>query len=230
MPARVLLKAFAIAFLATVVACDDSTGPIAPGNESTIHVVNGTLGDVRLKIDGENKVNSLGAGQVSAGIQVPEGTRTVTLEALNGSNVVATAVAQVVASEGTYYVAATGLDAASFNASTVADTAAIPAPGMTKLRVIHLAAAAPAFDVLRKQPDFPNAVTFQSGGAFPYGGETIYVQSTAGTWDVILRGATATGPFAGGDIVRSFTLASSDVFTIAILDGPNGTIRVERLP
>ena len=50
MPARILLKAFVIASLATVVACDDSTAPAESGNESTIHVVNGTLGDARRSI------------------------------------------------------------------------------------------------------------------------------------------------------------------------------------
>ncbi len=111
---------------------------------------------------------------------------------------------------------------ASLGAVALSDTGAAPVAGRGKLRVVHLAAGAPAVDVWRTQPDFPTAVRVMF--PFAYRAESAYVQSTPGTWTVFVTAAGQAAPVraASGPIA----VAGGEVRTVVLLDAPGGGVRV----
>jgi hypothetical protein len=103
---------------------------------------------------------------------------------------------------------------------------------MTKLSVINLAASAPALDVWRTQPDYSTPIRIMF--PFPYGAQSEFVQSTPGTWEVIVT--TASPPAPGEPDPRTSALATYSLTinanvaqTLVILDKPGGGVAVSLL-
>lgn len=216
-----------------VAACGSAgTGdPVAPSaGAARLQVINGTRTAVDVLVDGTVRVAALPAASVSPTLGVDVGSRRVELRAAGAAGV--TAQVQATASA-TALVAAQTAVGGTLQAATLTDTAAVPAPGTAKLRVVHMASNAPAIDIFYF---YPAASDSAYRWVFPYryGGSTNYNQRAPGPWEVVIAPAT---PVEGGAPVLGVrtraiatgtgTLAAGDVRTVVILDGPNGGVRLQ---
>jgi len=204
---QLLLIAAPVALLA---CAGDATGTIGGGSGSSLQVLNATLAPLTIRIDGVLAKAGLGVTALSS-TSIAPGTHTVRLETEG-------AVANELTITAVQGIAVTAIVQASIEGdllpNVLDDTAATPAAGKTKIRVIHMAASAPAIDFWRTQPDFatPTRVMFP----FPYLAESSYIQSDAGTWTVFVTTTTdATAHLAdSGPIVTT----SGQVRTVVLVD------------
>ncbi|HSQ30157.1 MAG TPA: DUF4397 domain-containing protein [Gemmatimonadaceae bacterium] len=214
-----------------VAACSDAaSGLTASGAPSVpLRVINGAAVPVSVIIDGATRVTTLAPASISEVVRVPEGARRVELRPMSGASATATLQASAGGTE-PVLVAATAVGSSSVGVLVLADTAPIPAPGTSKLRVVHMASKAPPIDVWRKQPDFPTPVRV----AFPflYGFTSGYIQSAPGTWELTVT-PTDSLKKAGGavglpsELARlSLTTAADRAYTVVLLDAPDG-VRLE---
>lgn len=227
--ARQGLGPWCLTLVAVVAACSQSE-PTSPNDQpdAPLRVINASNAPVRILVDGHEALGHLDKWSFSSVAGVAAGTRQVQVVPLGGSGA-AVSVSVSLDAEGALIVArpvASGL-----SAEVVSDTGAIPAPGTSKLRVIHLAASAPAIDVWRKQPDYPSYVRMMF--PFAYGASSSFVQSTPGTWFLTVTTELPPGgepPAEPPNVLANFQLdIGPDVAeTVVILDGEDG-IRIVRM-
>jgi hypothetical protein len=212
---RRLAAAWAVAvFLAA--ACSDAPSGATAGS-ARLRVINGATSTVGVYVDGTALLGALSPATVSPPLPVAPGARRVELRPAGGA---AGASAQVDATVAeTTLVAALGTTPGSVTAMALPDTGAIPAPGMSKLQAVHLAARAPAIWVWRKQPDFPTPVTFMF--PHPYGMSTSYIQSTPGTWEVYVT-REGVNPSVATLAHLSVPVAANQARRVAVLDSAGG--------
>jgi len=217
----------AIALLALVAACraDDpmSTDTIGPPLGSTaFRVVNAAAHPVDVVVDGQVVISGLAARDVSQRVAFSAGAHTVRLRNAGTSGGVSMAITAAAGQTATLAALPAG---DSVSAAAIADTGAAPVAGKSKLRVIHLAASAPAIDVWRTQPDYqtPIRVMFP----FAYKAQSSYLQSTPGVWVVWVTPADATAPTLASS--GSVTVDAGQVTTLVILDAPGGGVQVKVL-
>lgn len=157
----------------------DTTAPSPSG--PNLRLANGMPGTgaagVVLLVDGVQKATAA-FGAVAAPVAVAPGTHIIEVRAADSASGYQDTVA-VGEQENRYVVAVSGS-----GPLIVEDTNAIVPAGHSKLRVIHAAAAAPAITVRRTQPDYDSLVTVMF--PFPYGASSGYVQSTPGTWTIVV--------------------------------------------
>lgn len=200
-------------------------GVIDNESSAAVRVINGTASPVRVTVDGVVRVSSLAASSVSAAIDLPEGGRTIELETLSGTTPTgAVTTADVETTLGrtrlvTVFGSASALEAA------VLDTGSVPAPGTSKLRVVHLAATAPTIDVWRTQPDFPVPVIVMF--PFPYGASSSFLQSDPGEWEVFVTAAGSADPTQAPLGTLSLLIGANTARTVVIFDRPGGGVRLE---
>lgn len=221
--ARRCLAFSGLAAMTVMAACSaaEPTSP-EPTERAALRVVNASNAPVRILVDGDEVIGNLDKWSASAVGDVATGTRQVRFVPLGepGGEV---SVSVTLGADGALVVArpvASGL-----SAEVVSDTGAIPAPGTSKLRVIHLAASAPAIDVWRKQPDYPSYVRMMF--PFAYGASSSFVQSAPGTWFVTVTEALTAAhepPNPPPAVLATYQLdIGPDVAeTVVILDGENG--------
>lgn len=213
--------------LLAVVACgDEATGPASP--RGSVRVIQASLGTALLDVlvDGGVVVSGLGAGTVSHPILVATGARTIEVRPTGG--VRSPALLQLAVEADSQYTAVVIDSSSVLNPIAVSDTGGIPAAGMTKLQVAHLARLAGPIDVYRRQPDFDGLLTL----AFPFEYRALsgYVQSTPGDWQVLVATESRVGgvpPDVPGDtllIVGPVTLEADQAVTVVLVDDPEGGI------
>ena len=214
--------------LAALAGCEsDSPAGTERGATAGLRVLNGSRSTVSVLVDGSTRVATLAPGAVSPVLDVAQGGRSVELRPAGAASG-AVAQATVSAADTTFIAALSAATGSGVVASVVADTGAVPAAGMAKLRAIHLAAGQPSIWAWRVQPDFPSPVTFQF--PYPYGTTTPYVQSTPGTWQVLVTPASGSTPI-GSDALNhvmarlSISVGANQARTVAILDSA-GTVRI----
>jgi hypothetical protein len=211
-------------------ACS-ADSPVSPTGGSTgakLSVINGAPGAVRVVVDGVTRIPSLAAASVSTALDVGVGAHAVELQAIASGTLSGTSSTSVMASAGgTAFVTARAATSGAVVAGVVTDSGSVPAPGMSKLRVIHLAASAPALDVWRTQPDFTTPI--RTMFPFPYSAQSSFIQSTPGAWEVIVTNASA--PTAGEPDPRTNALATLSLTinagvaqTVVILDKAGGGV------
>lgn len=229
------LAAVAIASFALTACLDDESPSGAGTPNAAIQVINGASAPVGVRVDGLLVIPSLAPGGVSLPLRVADGQHLVSLESDAGSG---TASVQLDSGE-VRVVTATGTQGA-LDARVLPDTASVPAPGTVKLRVVHLAADAPALSVWRTQPGVEGPV--QVMFPFPYGSESSFLQGEPGSWRIWVAPLQSTPPGAPGD-TATYTggptpeLASSgpialevgDVRTVVLLRTATGGLRFEVL-
>lgn len=234
---RLRLTRFAALTAATTIAAAcASDAPLALSGgtgDARMSVINGTRGAVRVTVDGNVRINALPAASISSAIDLPAGEHTVELQAVGGGALSGVASTKVSArADGTAFVAAHSSALGTLLAGVVGDTGAVPASGLSKLRVIHLAAAAGALDVWRTQPGYPTPI--RTMFPFPYAAESSFLQSTPGEWEVIVTAASA--PASGEPDPRPLALARLALSigpdlarTVVILDKPGGGVVISVL-
>lgn len=202
----------ALALFSALSACSngsDSGPPPSTGQLRLVQAV-GSATSVTARVDGALLL-TLTAGAVSAPTAVAAGHHTLTLTPSDGGTQAATRDMDVTEGEVMTLVAR---DSSGFVVpAELADTGAIVPAGKSKLRVMHAAALAPALDIYRKQPDFPDLVTIMF--PFAYGAVSPYIQSDPGTWDIVVtpEGLPDTLYHSGG-----FTVADGKRVTVIVMD------------
>lgn len=170
--------------LAAMVACNDDD-PAGPGNNNTdgrLRVVPGVLALplVDVIVDGQLKLSNVPFGKTSNTIALSLGAHQVkvvppgTAPSAGGTSITLKA-------NDTTTVVVTGTATAP-NPVALGDTGAAPVAGKGKLRVMHLAAAAPEIDVYRSQPDFPAFTKVMD--PFPFQAKSSFLESTPGDWSI----------------------------------------------
>lgn len=207
---RVFLAACAAA-LAACALKDDSQQPSGAG---TLHIVNAArvAGQVHIYIDGNDHgllaVADVGTATNIGGLHE--------LEVRTGAG--QTGFTFDFALAGTEAVTVVVTDSSGgLNRTVMLDSNAVVPAGSTKLRVGHFAKALGRIDVWRTQPDFatPTRVAFP----FPYGFTSAYVQSTPGSWKVLVSDTLPTAtPAAPMPDTLGMTAA------IAVPDGGSRTV------
>jgi hypothetical protein len=201
-----------LAILAVAGCESDPAG--ANGNSGTLQFVSGVHGNVDVIVDGTVKLTDVPLG-ASMPIIVGIGPHNVTVRKVGGATGV-TRIATVLEGDRAIIVATDSAGAP--RPSVLLDTSAVVPAGATKLRVVHLAAAAPAITAWRTQPDFATETRVQF--PFPYDAVSPYLQSTVGDWRVMISSEDNTA----GTVPMPDTLANSGL--IAIPSGESRTVVV----
>lgn len=210
-----------VAAVALLAACGDDTLTVNLGTGSRLTFVQGSRqsGTVNLFIDGQ-LVGTNGVGNMLRSVELSPGPHTIeALPVTGGAGFTRTInfgsgdTVTIIA-----WDSATSTGATFMRPAILLDTGAIVPAGATKLRVAYYAAFAGNIDLWRTQPDFPTPTRV----AFPVstGFVSPYLQSTVGSWRVMV--STATG--VGGSPAMPDTLANSGLIPIA--DGRSKTVVV----
>ena len=212
-----MLLLAALVAATVVLGCSDYSTATKTGSGSTLQVVNATRAPLTITVDGVRVATGLSISGLSVR-NVGPGAHAVRLEATGSP-------AKDFTINATLGVAVTAVVQASIEGalipSVLADTAATPAPGKSKLRVIHLSALAPAIDPCRTPPGFRPGraliVPFlRRGPGHPK-------SNAAGTWTVYVTpvGDANTKLAESGPIVA----ASGEVRTVVLVDSA-GALRL----
>jgi hypothetical protein len=174
---------------------------------------------VDVSVDGSAVLEGVSFGAVSEYLEVPVGTRTVTIAAADDPSTVAFE-GDLDVTEGTFTVAAVGeLGEDSFEPLVLSDDNTVPADDTARVRVVHASPDAPAVDVTAGGNALFDGVSYQGAG---------YTEVPAGTYTLNVRGDTESND---GESVASFDveLTGGTVYTIFAAgylspdDEPTGT-------
>lgn len=206
--------------------CGDDTGPGEA--EGSLRVIQASLAAPALDVlvDGTVRITGLPTATLSSAIPLATGRRTIEVARV-GQATSPVALELTVAADSEYTAVVFDSSAVPTPAA-VTDTGAVPAPGMTKLQVIHMASAAGPIDVYRSQPDFEGFLDL----AFPfeYRFASGYVQSTPGDWHVLVATESRVGGVPPSEpqdtllLVGPVTLTADQAATVVLVDDPGGGI------
>ena len=159
---------------------------------------------VDVSVDGNVALEGVSFGAVSQYLDVPVGTRTVTIAAADDPSTVAFE-GDLDVTEGAFTVAAVGeLSEDSFEPLVLSDDNTIPADDTARVRVVHASPDAPAVDITAGGDALFDGVSYQGSG---------YAEVPAGTYTLNVRGDTESND---GDSVASFgvELVGGTVYTV----------------
>ena len=213
------------ALVAAAGCSDSSSGPSTTGNtDGRLQVVSGVaaVGAVDIVVDGQTKLTSVAYGVPSSPIALSLGQHHVKVVAA-GTAPSAGGTTVTLRAGDTTRVVVTGTPTA-LTPIALGDTGAAPVPGKGKLRVIHLAANAPAIDVYRTQPDFATFVKFMD--PFPFEAKTPFLESTPGNWVIRVTAKGTSQVLAESAPIRVDALW---VRTVLLLDAPGGGVKITAL-
>lgn len=203
--------------LAALVACSDNedTTP-TPVEVRGIQAVNATLDTLDVLFDGTLLKSGVVVGEI---VPVPSdaasGSHQVRFRrpGLDSADVNVTIAAGVVSAA----IARTSIEGTLF-AFELSDTGSAPVAGKSKVTVVHLAEQAPALDVWRLQPDFPDSIRVMF--PFPLGAQSNYIESTPGAWRVFATAEGTAGPALA--TTGEFAVSGGQVYAVLLLDEPGG--------
>ena len=213
------MRRLVVGLALALAACDDGGTPM-PIAVQGVRAVNATSGALDVLFDGALLQSGVAVGQV---VEVPSdaasGTHVLRFRrpGIDSADVDVDIAAGVVTSA----VARTTIEGSLF-AFELSDTGAASVPGRSKLTVVHLAEHAPALDIWRTQPDFPDPVRVMF--PFPLGAQSGYIESTPGSWTVFATAEGTTGPalVETGDVA----IGSGELYAVLLLDEPGGGFRM----
>ena len=159
---------------------------------------------VDVSVDGSAVLEGVSFGAVSDYLEVPVGTRTVTIAAADDPSTVAFE-GDLDVTEGTFTVAAVGeLSEDTFEPLVLSDDNTVPADDTARVRVVHASPDAPAVDITAGGNALFDGVSYQGSG---------YTEVPAGTYTLNVRGDTESND---GDAVASFgvELTGGTVYTV----------------
>ena len=160
--------------------------------------------NVDVSVDGSVVLEDVPFGAVSGYLEVPVGTRTVTIAAAGDPSTVAFE-GDLDVTEGAFTVAAVGeLAEETFEPFVLSDDNTVPDDDTAKVRVVHASPDAPAVDVTAGGNALFDGVSYQGSG---------YVEVPANTYTINVRGDTESND---GDAVATFDaeLVGGTVYTI----------------
>jgi hypothetical protein len=160
--------------------------------------------NVDVSVDGSVVLEDVAFGAVSSYLEVPVGTRTVTIAAAGDPSTVAFE-GDLDVTEGAFTVAAVGeLAEETFQPLVLSDDNTVPADDTARVRVVHASPDAPAVDVTAGGNALFDGVSYQGSG---------YAEVPAGTYTLNVRGDTESND---GDAVASFDveLNGGTVYTV----------------
>jgi hypothetical protein len=160
--------------------------------------------NVDVSVDGSVVLEDVAFGAVSQYLEVPVGTRTVTIAAAGDPSTVAFE-GDLDVTEGAFTVAAVGeLGEETFQPLVLSDDNTVPAEDTAKVRVVHTSPDAPAVDITADGNALFDGVAYQESG---------YVEVPAGTYTLNVRGDTDSND---GDAVATFDveLVGGTVYTL----------------
>lgn len=170
--------------LLPLAACAD-VPPTDLQADAVVTLLNGAVGSgqggVTLWLDGV----AVGAASDTEPVIIPVGAGTHSVEVrktVNGGPGVTRTLA--IAAGDNHLVVAVAPLAGGIEPLIYGDSNTVVPAGATKLRVIHAAALAPAITVRRTQPDFDSLISVMF--PFAYQAASPYLQSTPGTWTVVI--------------------------------------------
>jgi hypothetical protein len=159
---------------------------------------------VDVSVDGSAVLEGVSFGAVSDYLEVPVGTRTVTIAAADDPSTVAFE-GDLDVTEGAFTVAAVGeLSEDTFEPLVLPDDNTVPGDDTARVRVVHASPDAPAVDVTAGGNALFDGVSYQGSG---------YTEVSAGTYTLNVRGDTSSND---GDSVAAFDveLVGGTVYTI----------------
>jgi hypothetical protein len=203
---------------AFIAAC--GTIDVIPNPVATLRVINATNSALTVLIDGQTSFQG-GVTRASVSPEYPLviGSHTVQLQTAAGTSTMLTVDASDGIVPNNITVAATPTTGSNIAASVVVDTGTIVPAGKSKLRVLHLAAGAPALEIWRTQPDFHTGVHIMT--PFPYQGQSPYLQSDPGDWEVWVTAPNSTAKIA---TTGAITVPNGERRTVVLLDSA-GVVR-----
>jgi hypothetical protein len=203
--------------MAGLTACGDGVDEVPPTPSAVLRVIQAAAagGAVRVTWGGHQIAFALDQGESSGGISVDPGTGNLVMQPLAGG--LATGSRSLTLVGGRSYVVA-GIDSAGvLQPQLLGDTNAVGVPGKSRLRVIHAAAHAPAIDIWRTQPDFPDQVRFMF--PFNYRDVSPYFESDPGNWTILVTPAGGTDTLF---LSAPFTVGSGKLATAMVMDSSAG--------
>ena len=206
-----------------VAGCDDDPVTVVGDPFTALRVINAASGPVDVLVDGQRVLVALAPSAVSMRLPISAAQHSVQLRATGTASTTASlAVSVSPGRTATVYArpAASGLAAAALS-----DTGAAPVAGKSKLRVVHLAANAPALDVWRTQPDYTTPISIMF--TIAYLTESNYMQSDPGAWTVSVTREGETAPFLATS--GTVTVGAGEVRTVVLLDAPGNGVKIEPL-
>lgn len=211
---------------AGLAGCGDGSGPALP-QASTLRVLHAIRGGPSLTVfvDGA-RGSTLAFGQVGRATSVSPGVHELVLVP---SDTTHSLIVDFGATESVGY-SAFAIDSTAGATHTVepvivADTGSLPAAGHSRLRIASYAAAAPAIDAWRTQPDSSGLVV--SAQPLNFRAVTRFFDGAPGAWSVVISHAgmtdtlIATGPIA---------LADGQAQTLVVLDSIPGRVTWRLVP
>ena len=196
------------------------------GGDARLRLVNatGSLDGADLLVDGRAIAQDVGARGMSETVAVSAGTHDVAIRR-GGQTLESTRFAL---QDGVHYTVLLAGTSAGATMLVAGDTAAVPAPGMTKVRVVHAAPGAPAIDVYLTEAAapldgalrlmFPFTFGIASSGEFPG-----YVARDPGAWRVRFTAEGTQNVLADSGVL---TLSAGEVVTVVVGDSGNGALEV----
>ncbi len=160
--------------------------------------------NVDVLVDGSAVLEDVPFGAVSSYLDVPVGTRTVTITAAGDPSTVAFE-GDLDVPEGAFTVAAVGdLAEETFQPLVLSDENTVPADDTARVRVVHASPDAPAVDITADGSALFDGVSYQDAG---------YTEVPAGTYTLNVRGDTDSND---GEAVASFDveLNGGTVYTV----------------
>jgi uncharacterized protein DUF4397 len=213
--------------LAALAACDNGNGP-PPPQASTFRALHTIRGGPTLTVvvDGRSLAAGMGFGQLTRALalspglhtldpQPPDTTPRVFLGFTTVSGVNYTAFV-VDSTAGTRHI---------IDPVLVPDTGGLPAAAHSRLRIASFAAAAPAIDAYRTQPDGTGLLV--SAQPLNFRAVTRYFDGTPGSWSVVMSHAGMTDTLLA---TGSIPLADGQARTVVVIDSTAGHVTWRLVP
>lgn len=217
-------SAVPFAALVLLAACKINRAPLEPGGGTSagFRVVNGAASSgasgVAVYVDGQ-PITSIAYG-TSGAIVVDPGVHGIEVRKVSGGSPGVVKSDTLEAGDQHLVVAVEPL-AGGTEPLIYGDTNAVVPAGATKLRVVHAAALAPRLSVRRTQPDYDSLVMVMF--PFEYQAASPYLQSTPGTWTVVVSHENQSDTLATTGPVAIPAGASR---TVVIIDDGAGGVAV----
>lgn len=208
-------------------ACDNGNGPPLP-QASTLRALHAIRGGPTLTVvvDGRSLAAGLGFGQLTRAVALSPGLHTLdpqppdtaprvflTFNTVSGVNYTAFVVDSTA---GTRHI---------IDPVLVSDTGALPAAGHSRLRIVRFAAAAPAIDAYRTQPDSSGLVV--SAQPLTFRAVTRYFDGAPGAWSVVISHAGMTDTLLS---TGSIPMADGQARTVVVIDSTAGLVTWRLVP